>query len=737
MQIEMTPALSISARPTGLDRIHACLEVSLFLMTLTAFTTLAATGGLDKAAAVLVFLALLLRGWLLGTRRSLLASEQATTLLTIACAAFYAADFFLLRANFLSATVRLVLFVMVVRIYSARRDRDYYFLAIIAFLMLLAAAVMTVDSAFLFGFALFLLAAAATFILMEMKHAAQQGDSTVHPGEISAKRLAPALGATAVTLVLGTLAFGGAIFFLLPRASAGYLSAYTPASEIATGFSDSVQLGRIGEIQQSRTPVMHIQIEGDRNGTAQVKWQGVTLSNFDGKTWSHSREQRILGANEGGFALWPSASVSRRQLLHYRVLMEPVGNNIFFLAPVPQTLKGDYRVIAVDGGEGVSNLDGAHAIGWYQATSDIAMASADQLRKAGELYPPVLASRYLQLPRLDPRIGPLAHEITRSSSNNYDRAMLLEAYLRIHYRYTLQLSRHVPEDPLAEFLFDRKQGHCEYFASSMAVMLRVLGIPARVANGFQTGEFNDVSAEYIVRASDAHSWVEAYFPGQGWISFDPTPANSASGHTRWSRALLYLDALHEFWREWVVNYDTGHQTHLALNAQTVGEKLLHSVRAWYESRYRRLLELTRGMDRNVGNAPVRWAIYALLAVAALATLFYARRIWKFAVQFRIAARPETAPKHAASVWYRRMLKRLARRGLRKSPEQTPQEFVSAIPSEALRGKVEELTRRYEGARFGGSAIDAAKLPILYEEVRKLARRTPETLEKEHEAAACK
>src|SRR5205823_5295607 len=205
MQIEMTPALSISARPTGLDRIHACLEVSLFLMTLTAFTTLAATGGLDKAAAVLVFLALLLRGWLLGTRRSLLASEQATTLLTIACAAFYAADFFLLAAT-------------------------------------------------------------ATFSLMEMKHAAQQGDSTVHPGEISAKRLAPALGATAVTLVLGTLAFGGAIFFLLPRASAGYLSAYTPASEIATGFSDSVQLGRIGEIQQSRTPVMHIQIEGDRNG---------------------------------------------------------------------------------------------------------------------------------------------------------------------------------------------------------------------------------------------------------------------------------------------------------------------------------------------------------------------------------------------------------------------------------------------------------------------------------------
>src|SRR5215470_13856803 len=155
-------------------KIQTCLEVSLFMMTLTAFLTLASTGGLNKPAVGLVSLAMLIRGWLLATGRSVFISERTTTLFTLACAGFYLADLFLLRSGFLPATVRLVLFVTVVRIFSARRDRDYYFLAAVAFLMILAAAVLTVDSGFLIAFSIFLLTASAAFVLMEMKHAAGQ-----------------------------------------------------------------------------------------------------------------------------------------------------------------------------------------------------------------------------------------------------------------------------------------------------------------------------------------------------------------------------------------------------------------------------------------------------------------------------------------------------------------------------------------------------------------------------------
>src|ERR1019366_5904852 len=98
-----------------------------------------------------------------------------------------------------------------------------------------------------------------------------------------------------------------------------------------------------------------------------------------------------------------------------------------------------------------------------------------------------------------------------------------ESYLRKNFSYTLELPKTDMRDPIANFLFRRKKGHCEYFASAMAVMLRTIGIPSRVTTGFAGGVYNPISGWYVVRASDAHSWVEAYLPRLGWTTFDPTP----------------------------------------------------------------------------------------------------------------------------------------------------------------------------------------------------------------------
>ena len=95
--------------------------------------------------------------------------------------------------------------------------------------------------------------------------------------------------------------------------------------------------------------------------------------------------------------------------------------------------------------------------------------------------------------------------------------------MRARFTYTLNLTGKPGDDPLAHFLFETRAGHCEYFASAMTIMLRTLGIPTREVNGFLPGEYNDLGGDYIVRASDAHSWVEVYFPGNGWMTFDPTP----------------------------------------------------------------------------------------------------------------------------------------------------------------------------------------------------------------------
>ncbi len=131
--------------------------------------------------------------------------------------------------------------------------------------------------------------------------------------------------------------------------------------------------------------------------------------------------------------------------------------------------------------------------------------------------------------------------------------MRIQSHLRHDYTYTLESSLTPLRDPLANFLFVSHRGYCEYFASAMAVMLRTLGIPSRIATGFQSGYFNDVSGMYVVRASDAHVWVEAWFEGRGWVPFDPTPSASERKPDGLSaRINMYLDAADSMWRQWVV-----------------------------------------------------------------------------------------------------------------------------------------------------------------------------------------
>ena len=724
----MSSAETVRADGTPLQgALQRYFEIALYLLVLTGFGTLVATGGLGLMTVLLVGAALLFRGYLLLRRRTWLIAERWTGFLTLGYIAFYLADFFLISRGFLNATVHLVLFVMVLRLFSAQRDRDFYFLSVIAFLMVLSAALLTVDSIFLLAFAVFMLTAVVAFILMEMRH--NSARTSVHSRELSGpanRNMATSLAFASPVLVLCILVAATGIFFLLPRVSAGYMSAYSPSGEITTGFSDDVELGRIGEIQQSSSVVMHIQIDGDERGSFDLKWRGVALSNFDGRTWSNSRGQRVLSPQPDGFFVLPARPHDPRGAashpLHYQVLMEPLGMNIFFLAATPESLEGNYRNVSVDGGGAVFNLDIEHPVSRYQATSDIAQPGPSELRQAGTNYPPYVDARYVKLPVLDPRIPRLAEQITASAGNNYDKAAALESYLRTHFTYSLQLGRTVPHDPLANFLFERKQGHCEYFASSMAVMLRTLGIPSRMVNGFRTGEFNDVTSQYLVRASNAHSWVEAYFPGHGWIAFDPTPDAAMPVRTGWGRVMLYADAMASFWREWVVNYDAGHQQSLAVGATSRSRRLFLALRQWWHQRYQALLTATRSTEKTMAGSPLRWSVAGIAVAVLLWLMVNARSLWRALAQRRLAARPERSPRRAATIWYERMTEIAARRGWRKSPTQTPGEFVRQIDDTAIRTRVAEFTRHYESARFDDSVEDARRLPELYEEISATRRR---------------
>ena len=711
----------------AIDRYFA---VALYLLVLTGFITLASTGGLGIVTTLLVGAALLFRGYQLAADRAFLIPEQWTTILTLGYVTFYVVDYMLLGHGFLNATVHLVLFVMVVRLFSAHRDRDYYFLTVISFLMVLAASVLTVDSSFLLAFGLFLLAAVATFILMEMRRSAKKAavQANFSAPELADRRMGLSVAGVSPALVILILLGAAVIFFLLPRVSSSYLSAYAPGADIATGFSDEVQLGRIGQIQQSSSLVMRIKIDGDPQGAFDLKWRGVSLNVFDGRTWSNPHARHLLSNPEGRFVFapprWPSTGNPLEQTtrrVRYRVLMEPLSTNVFFLAPTPLSLEGNYRAIATDAGGAVFNLDAERPVTRYEATSNIAQPSPDELRAASDSYPPEVWRNDLQLPRTDSRIGRLASQIAGSAPTNYDKAVSVENYLRTHFGYTLELPPNEPRDAIANFLFERKQGHCEYFASAMAIMLRTLQIPARVVNGFRTGEFNDLTSQYLIRASDAHSWVEAYFPGYGWVSFDPTPAGVPQVHSGLARVMLYLDAMAAFWRDWVVNYDSAHQYSLERQVARNGFEWYQNLHSWARRRYGEMLSAARRTQQTVTQAPGRWSAAGVVVTISLLVAANLGRLLRALRLRRIAAQPDRAPALAATIWYQRMTQALAKRGWRKSPAQTPQEFANSLSHQPVQKIVAEFTKHYERARFGASPEDARHLPELYQEISAAPR----------------
>jgi transglutaminase-like putative cysteine protease len=180
----------------------------------------------------------------------------------------------------------------------------------------------------------------------------------------------------------------------------------------------------------------------------------------------------------------------------------------------------------------LSSLQPPVSKGTYIVKTQYSIATADQLNQASTDYPnwlgpySVLPAGYRRADVLQ-RIKQRALEVTANAQTPYQKAQAIETYLRTGFTYTLNPPARPPDrDPIDYFLFTSKQGYCEYFATAMGDMLRSLGIPTRLVNGFGPGEFDSTSHAYVVHEDDAHTWVESYFPGYGWIPFEPTSDNN-------------------------------------------------------------------------------------------------------------------------------------------------------------------------------------------------------------------
>ncbi|HWH58358.1 MAG TPA: DUF3488 and transglutaminase-like domain-containing protein [Terriglobales bacterium] len=719
------PASPQSGAPPVHPVIQRFFEVSLYLLLFTGFAMLAGTGKLDALSLVLVLFALLLKAVLLLKRNDARIPEELTNYLTLLYVIFFALDYFFVSQTFIGALVHMVLFAAMVKIFSIHRERDYVYLAVLSFGMVLAAAVLTVDSLFFAIFCLFVLLAVTTFVSMEMRRSwiAGQSLSTELPHARDLSRLPASVSRACILLVLSIVIGTVILFFVIPRKpSSGYLSEFASHSEIATGFSEEVKLGEIGRIQQSQQVVMHVKFAQGTRVPRDLRWRGVALTTFDGKSWSGPKEDAENEFNSGTFPLGANQGSSRLFIgggrnVGYKVSLEPFGSRVFFVLPQALWINGRYQTVRIDSTGSLFNIDPTRAVSDYTVVSELPPAMPASVPALSQDR--VNRIIYLQLPaQLDPRVRQLAKKISSDQPTAFLKASAIERYLASHYGYTLQLPAVAPPDPIANFLFDRKKGHCEYFASAMVLMLRTLGIPARIINGFRGGEYNDLTGSYIVRARDAHSWVEAHFPGYGWYTFDPTPGSAGVSGT-WNRFSLYADAMREFWHDWIVNYDSGHQNELGLALVRNSHTKLQSFRAWSMALYEKSVREAKGLRvhfRTHVNAWITWAGAIFLVFVSLA---FWRRGYLALRRFRLARKPHLEPHSAATIWYARLLKLLARRGISKSPAQTSQEFIGKISSAAVRRQVELFTVHYERARFGDSPEDAERLPELYRNLEEV------------------
>lgn len=692
---------------------------SLFLLVVMGFCALAGTSKLDLFSTMLVGFALLLRGYHLYRGTSVAIPERLTSYLTLLYFLFYLFDYFFLSQSFVSATVHMVLFIMVIKVFSVQRDRDLMYLAVLSFLMVLAAAVLTVDTVFLLTFCLFMLTAMSTFVSMEMRRSERES-RVIAVSPRNENKFSRSLYSVAGLLAACTLAVATVIFFILPRMNmGGYLQSLGSQTEFVSGFGDSVNLGGIGRIQQSTAAVMHVQV---LHGTFphDAKWRGMTLSNFDGHRWSNPQYdiatlQLMRGAS---LDLWPLQientpvySAAHTSTFGYRVIMEPVGSYVFFLASSPLRISGPYYQVGISSGGAVTKSDGGRSIDVYQGEADTTDPEPIVHNSNASSYPLEISAYYLGLPEhLDRRIPALAKNIAAAASTNYGRAKAIEKYLRQNLGYTLNLPG-AEADPLSNFLFERKKGHCEYFASAMAIMLRTVNIPSRLVNGFRGGEYNDLNHTYVIRGRDAHSWVEAFFPEYGWVTFDPTPSVPAEGNDTLSRLGMYMDALHEMWREWVINYDFAHQVRLSTELGASASNAHSRVRSWYKRKYWAMLIWLKNLSGTLSSGKtIAIGILGLIII----TLPFLPRAWRALRRARSLKNPEQAPRTSASLWYAKMLRALARKGIRKTAAQTPAEFARVIEDPEMQKDVVVFTRHYERARFADSAEDAVRLPQLYE-----------------------
>ena len=681
------------------------LRLITYLLVGVGVVALLLAGLLDPLGGVILTLALV-GSWAIDQVRDRMPVRSVFGWALVTTAAFaIGIDLLYLAQNLLDGMVHLLLFLILLRLFRRRSLKDLRDAGFLSFFMLVAASAVTFNVSFLFVFVAFLVL--GTWMLILHHLAGESERAKIGTAELTTVGIGPGSPLFRMSLVAaaGTFALAGVMFFVIPRVGQATLPFRAELGRRISGFSERVELGSYGEIEADQTVVMRVRFPDSIKEPFRLpnlRWRGLAFDRFDGRVWESGPRQRTLLRREasGEFALGRPRGTG--PIVRQEIFLDPIGSDAVFAAP---------RALRIDTSAGAVGLDDMGSIVLpaastrlqYSVDSELEATPPRGLRPGAWPVegPPPGPVRFLQLPPLPERIRTLAREVTADSRSPYEAALKLSQYLSSdRFRYTLVLKQQTALDPLEEFLFVRRSGNCEYFAASLAVMLRSVGIPARVVGGFQRGEWNPYGRYFMVRMKDAHSWVEAFFDGAGWVTLDPSPRAAAEealgGPSTWS---LYVDAARMRWYRYVINWSLRDQVGVAASMHRSAIEWRGGLVGWRD--------WARGLPRGA------------VAAAVGAFLVAAWMLYRFAPRAGGRVAPAIVPR-----FYLRALRMLARRGFRRAPAETAREFSRRVEDKAplMAAALAPLTAAYERCRFGAGALSAEETAALEASIAALRGR---------------
>jgi len=609
--------------------------------------------------------------------------------------------FFAFRPSILHLVTGFLVFALFTRFLFKTELNDYLYGYLISIVCLLIGAIFIQDIIFGLLFISFYLS--LCWALMFYNMVVERVGSRSPPDTFRAVGEAESAGALlfgiSASMILLSLVLTVAIFLSFPRLGLGFLE-WASEDSPAVGFTEKVQLGAVGQIKQNTSVVMRVTFSKDEKAiqpAGKVLWRGIALDHYDGTNWSSTMPMVWRGRHRPGTITDLFHVPNPIQAVKQEIFMESFNSPVVFTYGVPMKIDGTFKRLQMDNGYVFRVTDSLIGPRRFVMHSDTGTATN---RFKLPIHPDLsylkghYTKPFFQLPEMSDRMVQFASQLVKPGDSDIIKAEKIQLHLLTQYGYTLDMKRETQLPVIDEFLFVRQKGHCEYFATAMALLLRLNHIPARIVNGFMGVEWNEMGNYMIVRQSHAHTWVEAYFPEQGWVVFDPTPPDPNVQTNSMNAASRAYDMMRLYWQRYVVKYSFNDQVRIVRffdrETRQIGNRFKNLKTLEWK-------DIVHFLDRH----PWIWLVMGLL----LGAFFILRA--KFSWQGWT-----WAPKPPGSVrLYQAMLRRLEKQGVHKPHNWTHLEFLDhldPLPPDT-RQRVEAITRFYERTRFGNRPTSDAEM----------------------------